>query len=137
MIYLSYAHEDASYVKQLVRELVEFGLEVWSATREIFPGDNWAQAIGEALEKADAMVVIISPASGTSPWAESEISYALGQQRFKDRVFPVKLGEWSGMPWIMRRFPSYSGKPEEVARQIAIALDAFTHPDALARAGAR
>lgn len=137
MIYLSYALADERYVEQLDRELREAGIEVWSANREIFPGDNWAQAIGEALEKADALVVILSPALGTSPWVESEISYALGQQRFKDRVFPVKLGEWSGMPWIMRRFPSYAGTPTEVARQIAIALGAFTHPDAVARAGAR
>ena len=137
MIYLSYALDDAEFVEQLDRELGDFGIEVWSPVREIFPGDNWAQAIGEALEKADALVVILSPAMDKSAWAESEISYALGQQRFKDRVFPVKLGEWSGMPWILRRFPSYSGKAEEVARQIAIALGAFDHPDAVARAGAR
>ncbi len=136
MIYLSYALDDGKYVEQLAGELREFGLEVWSPDREIFPGDNWAQAIGEALEKADALVVVMSPACDKSPWAESEISYALGQQRFKDRVFRVKLGEWSGMPWILRRFPSYTGTPGEVALQIAVTLGAFT-PDAVARAGAR
>lgn len=137
MIYLSYARDDRSYVEQLDRELRELGFEVWSPEREIFPGDNWAQAIGEAVERADAMVVVLSSAMDKSPWAESEISYALSQQRFKDRLFPVKLGEWSGMPWILRRFPSYSGKAQEVARQIALSLGAFDHPDAVARAGAR
>ncbi len=49
MIYLSYALDDEQYVEQLDRELGEFGIEVWSPAREIFPGDNWAQAIGELI----------------------------------------------------------------------------------------
>jgi len=63
-VFISYGHADTRWKDLLVRHLRILEREnmatVWD-TAEIEPGAEWSQAIGDAVQKADAAVVLLSP----------------------------------------------------------------------------
>lgn len=108
-VFISHSHTGEPLVREVATALQNAGLEVWDGEREIFPGDNWAEKIGQALREAEAMVVLYTPNTLNSSWVKRDIQYALGEQRFRDRLVtvvagpPEKLPE-DEIPWILRRF---------------------------------
>ena len=130
-VFISHAHTDTPLAKKVTNALEQSGLEVWSAEREILPGDNWAKKISEALEASDAMVVLLTPAALASKAVRREIEYALGEKTFNRRLIPVLVGapekfQADSIPWILRHLNMISlpeqGHEEEGIRQITQAL---------------
>lgn len=104
-VYLSYAQKDRDLAQRLGRLLVDKGLEVWDPARELFPGDNVASKMGEALASSDALIVLFTPNSIDSDLVQGEFAYSLGDRRFKHRVIPVVSGVDEGrLPWIATTF---------------------------------
>ena len=99
-VFLSYALEDEPVATDLTRRLEKAGLNVWQTGRDVLPGDNIALRVGKALEEADAMVVLVSPASMKSFWVQREIEYALGNANYENRLIPVLIRRTSNTPWI-------------------------------------
>src|SRR6266446_4006827 len=62
-VFLSYSAEDRKVARALASRLAEAGFETWDPAAALFPGDNWALRIGQALQESDAMVVLVSPDS--------------------------------------------------------------------------
>ena len=60
-VFISHAYTDEPFVRKVAAGLEKVGLEVWDATREILPGDNWAAKVARALEESEAMVVLFTP----------------------------------------------------------------------------
>lgn len=103
-VFISHAQTDDTFVRKVEAGLEKVGLEVWDASREILPGDNWADKIAQALKESEAMVVFLTPDALRSPWVRWEIEYALGEQRYRKRLVPVLAGKPDGdVPWILRR----------------------------------
>src|SRR4051794_12261678 len=103
---MSYAPEDRESARALFPKLVEAGLEPWDPADALFPGDNWALQIGQALEHSHAMLILVSPHSMKSEWVRHELEYALASARYKGRLLPVIVKATNDMPWILKRFPS-------------------------------
>lgn len=101
-VFLSYVNSDREKAHRLAQQLERHGLSIWLADQELMPGENWALRIGEALDKADALVVLITPESMRSDEVRREIDYALASDRFAGRVFPVVAGKTDDIPWILR-----------------------------------
>ena len=106
-VFLSYAHSDEDLARKVRDALREAGLEVWDDRLEIFPGDNWAEKVAEALRESNAMVVLFSPDAAHSQRVRREIEYALGEKRYKNRLIPVIVGPREkipedNIPWILR-----------------------------------
>jgi hypothetical protein len=118
-VFLSYSHKDSDLAKQIASELIEIGLEVWNAETEIFPGDNWAEKVSDALKDSDAMVVLITPESLESRTVQREIEYALGNNSYSNRLIPVLVGSEESIskkniPWILQRLKTIRlSKPEQ------------------------
>ena len=107
-IYLSYSHKDSELAKQISDELLKSGLDVWDAETEIFPGDNWAEKVSNALEDSDAMVVLVSPDSLGSRTVQREIEYALGNKAYRNRLITVLIDSEKGLAdesifWILKK----------------------------------
>lgn len=105
-IFVSYAHEDEMYRRQLDAHLSAFrraGLVLIWHDRKIMPGDNLSQVIDSKIETADIVLLLISPDFIASDYCfEIEMSRAL--QRHKEgkaRVIPiiVRPCHWKGMPF--------------------------------------
>lgn len=120
-VFVSYDNADLAVARQVAKQLEDAGHKVWFAEDSVFPGDNWAQLVGKALDKSDAMVVLISPASMKSDWVRREIDFALSSPRYRGRLIPVIVRPTSDIPWILKRFPKvHIGKHiAEAGRKIA------------------
>lgn len=70
-VFLSYAREDAAKAKALAGALERAGHEVWW-DRHIHSGSEYAGAIEEALERADAVLVLWSSDAARSSWVRDE-----------------------------------------------------------------
>lgn len=128
-IFISHASEDRELASRLAAELKVSGFDVWLDSM-VLPGDNVYEQMGEALRKSDALVALLSPVSLKSDWFKHDISFALGNIDFKDRLIvalaaPRDEIAMDRIPWVLNRLPMIDLAnlgPKEGARQIARAL---------------
>ncbi len=85
-IFLSYAHADKAKAQRIASALEKSGYVVWWDAL-IEGGSRFAQSIDEALDKADAVVVLWSKNSIESDWVKDEASHA----RDRQRLVPISL----------------------------------------------
>jgi len=119
-VFLSYAESDREIAKDLALRLEEAGNDVWFADDELFPGDNWALEVGEALNECEAMMVLLSPQAMKSDWVRHEIEFALGALQYRGRLIPVLVKPTSDIPWIFKKFPTVRLKLRGVRHYQAI-----------------
>src|SRR6185369_3719647 len=85
-VFMSYAHGDQAQAQRLARVLDRAGYTVgWDALIE--GGTRYAQSIDEALQAADAVLVLWSKASVESDWVRDEAA----QGRDRHRLVPISL----------------------------------------------
>ncbi len=122
-IFLSHSMSDRPLARNIAQGLVDLGFVVWFDEWDLQPGENWAKAVGKALESADAMVVLVTPDS-MQTWQREEIQYALTTPRFEGRLIPVIVKSTPDIPWILETLnvvrPGRTGA--DTARRIADAL---------------
>jgi len=124
-IFLSHANSEASFARELAEKLIEAGFGVWSDEMNLPPGENWAKAIGKALDQSKAMIVLLSPDATKSQWVNKEIEYALSTPRFEGRLFPVmvKPTDEDEVPWILRHLGIIKTRdPDMATREVVRAL---------------
>jgi hypothetical protein len=102
-LFISYSARDADLAKKLRAKLTIEGIDVIDPEGSLKAGENWPLALGRALERADMMVVLVSPDALRSEFLGSELEYALGNARFKGRLVPVLVRPTPKMPWILGR----------------------------------
>ena len=119
-VFISHARADAAIAQRITAALREAGIEVVDPEQDLHPGDNWALEIGKALEKADAMVALISPASASAIAVEREIMYALGEERFEGRFVPVVVKPTRRVPWILDRIKTIEVDDDPAAAATAV-----------------
>jgi hypothetical protein len=118
-VFIAHSTQDSKWAQELVSNLKRKGLNVWNASSQLSPGDNWPLEVGKALERAEAMVILLSPAAADSEDLRHDLEYALSSERFRDRVIPVIVKPTRKVPWILERFKPERGSPSEVSRRIA------------------
>jgi hypothetical protein len=74
-VYLSYDLSDREFVAQVRERLIAGGVDVWNPETKLQPGSNWLKETGRALERADAIVFILSRRALRSPYMQKEIDY--------------------------------------------------------------
>ena len=107
-VFISYSHSDWPLAARVSEALRKAGLQVWDQEVNVLPGDNWAAQVGRALEESDAMVVLLTPNSISSPHVKADMAYALGSKNYKNRLVPVAVGgrerlPESQIPWIVKK----------------------------------
>jgi len=129
-VFISHSYKDESLARRIAEVLKKAGMVVWDGT-EIFPGDNWAAKVAQALNESNAMVVLLTADGIKSRSVRQDISYALGEERYKKRLIPVIVGsaeKKSGehFPWILKYMKTVklakSDNDEEDLKQIAQVL---------------
>ena len=109
-VFLSHSEVDSPWAATVSGVLEANGLEVWDPDRDVFPGDNWAAETAQALEEAEAMVVLLTPEGVGAPNIRRDMLYALGAKSYRNRLIPVVLGDIESLPaervpWMVRRLP--------------------------------
>jgi hypothetical protein len=105
-VFISHAAADRALAEGLIAEFEKAGIEVWDPYRSLFPGDNWALAVGKALEASAVMVVLLTPNARQSPTIGHEVQYALTSGNYGGRVVPVLVNmatfeAGNEVPWIL------------------------------------
>ena len=119
-VFISAGASDGAWARDLSDRLQKTGVDTWVSSRVVLPGANLSREVGEALDRADAMVVLVSPDGMKSAWVRREILFALGEQRFEGRLIPVLIKRTSSeeIPWTFGALQWAKGSPAQVARQV-------------------
>jgi len=107
-IFLSYASADRALAYRIAEALRDVGLNVWDDSRINF-GQSIVDEVEKALQKSQAMVVLLTPQSVQSAnmqW-EMQVAHALGDKAYARRLFPViasPAGQlpYDQIPWVLR-----------------------------------
>ena len=88
-VFLSHANANQQFADKLVAMLQRHGVPVWYSRINIVGAQQWHDEIGEALQRCDWFVVILSPESVESMWVKRELFFALSEKRFENKIIPV------------------------------------------------
>lgn len=95
MLFLSYARPDQEVAVALADALREVGIDVWADFSNLAIGEDWEQAIGAGLRRADGIVVVASAQSSKSKWVIHEMEAALNSGT---QIFPVVVNSFDFLP---------------------------------------
>ena len=137
-IFLSYSHADRATAQRLTAALEQSGYTIWWDAL-IEGGSRFAKSIDEALQKADAVLVLWSEQSIESDWVRDEAA----QGRDRHRLVPVSI-DGTRPPLGFRQIQvidlsGWRGRADApqidaIRRAIAVALGAKPAPRSIASA---
>jgi hypothetical protein len=87
MIFISYSSKDLAQANKLCEHLERRGIPCWIAARNIAPGENYQESINEAIQRAQALVVLLTNHAITSAEIKKEMSLA---SAYKVPVIPAR-----------------------------------------------
>ena len=76
---------------QIAELLRDHGVPVWHGPTNIRGGQHWHDEIGDALERCDWFVILLSPHSLKSVWVKRELIFALEEKRYDKSIVPVLI----------------------------------------------
>lgn len=110
-LFVSYSQRDGSIIAPILEQLESASVPVWS-DRQIKPGTNWRDEIRLALDKASALLFVLSPASlgSTSCMRELEYARATGKE-----IIPLKLMDVDecAIPEVLREGSRYQARSDD------------------------
>lgn len=87
-LFVSYSRRDGDVAARLISEVEALGHSAWRDTSEIHGGAQWREAIVGAIARADAVLLLISPAAITSENVAREVNLA---DEHETPIIPVVL----------------------------------------------
>jgi tetratricopeptide (TPR) repeat protein len=132
-VFLSYDHEDGGRARSIAEALEGVGHSVWS-DRHIRGGSQFNKEIEEALERADAIVVLWSKRSVESAWVRDEAAVA----RDSGRLIPVGIDPIKP-PLGFRQYQNinlshWSGRGKAPVGELLTAIDGLKRQDVVPNA---
>jgi hypothetical protein len=88
VVFISYAHKDADFVRKLVDELQKMDVCPLFDQFELKVGDDIRIAVDNMIDRSDYFAFIISTNSVESSWAKKEIEQAMKRDK---RILPVVI----------------------------------------------
>ncbi|MEM8806053.1 MAG: TIR domain-containing protein [Cyanobacteria bacterium P01_G01_bin.38] len=85
-IFVSYSEDDIKIQEKIRRRLVREGFTVWINTQDIQTAEDFQGAINRGIEKADNIVLLLSPNSLASKYCRQEIDYGC---KYHKRIIPL------------------------------------------------
>lgn len=85
-VFLSHTNADKPFVRRLKRDLDAQGFDCWIDEAEIKVGDSLIRKICDGLDRANFVIVVLSPNSISSPWVQEELDVAMNQQIRSQRI---------------------------------------------------
>lgn len=89
-VFLSHSSQDAAMAEAIAKVLGDHGVPVFYAPANLLGAQQWQQEILQALKRCDWFVVLLSPDATESMWAQRETAYALSDQRYQNKIVPIK-----------------------------------------------
>jgi hypothetical protein len=142
-IFVSYSKSDKPIADALVAGLENKGIRCWIAPRDVTPGTSWGQAIIDAIDDSQVMVVILSGNSNQSRQVVREVERAVARDviviPFRvENVDPTGAMAYflSSEHWLDAITPPLEKHIEKLANTIQIFLSDVERPAIEERIGA-
>jgi len=78
-VFISYSRKDFYFAESLAFHLAERGIANWLDANHLAPGGEWSEEIDRALDEAQTVIVVVTPASVRSEYVRREWKRALAQ----------------------------------------------------------
>lgn len=133
-VFVSYAHEDESDARMIYDCILDHGGSAFFSSRDLAPGDDFAEQIREELQSARELWLLVTPTSIKSEWVLTEwgAAWALGMKivpiflRCNPADLPTRLRQKQGVDYhkyqalVERTFANRTGEksPTEEERQL-------------------
>lgn len=88
-LFLSHAAADDGVARDLVDTLRRHNVPIWYSPTDIVGAQQWHDEIGAALVRCDWFALVLTPRSVESMWVKRELTFALRQNRYEDRIVPL------------------------------------------------
>lgn len=121
-LFVSHVSESAGWVKKLADELEKRRVSAFVAHVDIDPGDEWRDAIDQALGEMDALVAVLAEGFRDSVWTHQECGYAVGADV---PVLSIRRGE--DPAGLIDRWQAISGGSRSFERIAGQIIDVFKH----------
>jgi hypothetical protein len=89
-VFLSYARRDLPSLQAVLQDLAAHGIAVWRDQDNLYGGQRWPKAIGEAIAVHDVLLLVWSQEAAASHFVEFEWNTALALQK---RILPCLLDQ--------------------------------------------
>jgi hypothetical protein len=101
-VFISYARDTKPLAEELTLALQREGIHTWADFKDLKPGQFWKDEIEHALENAHSVVILVSPDSLSTRWADWEWRLALTKAwSDSDKVLiPVVVGGSETPPFL-------------------------------------
>lgn len=90
-VFISHCAQDRAFVRRLTRVFDEHRIPYWYSGEHIRGAQEWHDEIGRGLKSCNWFLVVLTPAAVRSTWVKRELSFALRQRRYNDKIIPVLL----------------------------------------------
>src|SRR5437763_1480298 len=87
---LSHSSHDRAVASRIAEVLRAHTVPVFFAPHDIAGAQQWQDEILSALNRCDWFAVLLSSAAVDFMWVRREVSYALNQPRYQDRIIPLR-----------------------------------------------
>src|ERR1044072_7344333 len=105
-VFLCHSSVDWEIAEQIVALLRRHGIPVWYGPSSIRGAQQWLDEIGDALERCDWFVILVSPNSMKSKWVRRELHFALDEDQYDKSIVPVVIhaGNYRKVSWPFRSY---------------------------------
>ncbi|MDT7769880.1 MAG: hypothetical protein QOI30_2890, partial [Mycobacterium sp.] len=79
-VFISYSHHDKPQADAICATLEAKGIRCWIAPRDVIPGQEWGEAIVDAIRSSRVMVLVFSTHANDSPQIRREVQLAVSAE---------------------------------------------------------
>lgn len=131
-VFITFHNHDIEVAKKVCHALEQNKIKCWVALRDIPPGSNYGDAIGEAFRSCKVVVVLFSDTAAASQWVKNELNVAFEEQKkiivfaldktpMKDQYrFMLQQARW------IDAFPDYRTKVNELVLSVSQSIGKST-----------
>jgi hypothetical protein len=107
--FISYGDADREFAAEVSESLRNAAINTWLDARDVEPGANWLRSAARALDRADAMILILSAKTTRATELRKAFEFAITTLRFENRLITIERRaphepEFR-YPWILRDLP--------------------------------
>jgi hypothetical protein len=135
-VFISHAHKDKNFANALCEKLESSQVKCWIAGRDISAGDDWTEAIRNAIGSSRLIVLVLSESANAAIHIEREIAHAYYAKR---TILPVRLTQTppkrellfylGNVPW----FDVFNGPVEQHIGDLIQSVNGMVQGGTLAR----
>jgi hypothetical protein len=121
-VFISYSHHDKPHADAVCATLEAKGIRCWIAPRDVIPGQEWGEAIVDAIRLSRVMVLVFSSHANDSPQIRREVQLAVSAGvvlipfRIEDVAPAGSLEYFLGVPhWLDAMTPPFEAHLEHLA----------------------